>query len=271
MYKKHVEGAMHPVLRSLWERGALFLEETSSERLVRDAFPCSLCTHSVKCRIEIEYYPLGRSDGLRARVTSALKYVENCLRAALSVKSRLAVKSLHPEDKTLIDAYFETIFRALNEKRRLEQREAYESLYDAPTQEMSFAGADAIEQRSWENTWRLVENEEAEPATESSIVFAPIEEPQPVCTSAYEVRTEKGIANADGTLVRYLSSVVNGDIAQRKEAVRASDLPGESLAEQVNEIFYSILDDVVLEICDGGAVLIEDYREEVSEWLKMQK
>ena len=61
------------------------------------------------------------------------------------------------------------------------------------------------------------------------------------------------------------------DETEKKETVRRSALPEESLAEKVNEIFFAILDDVVLEICDGGAVLIEDYREEVSEWLNRQK
>lgn len=266
MYKKHVEGAMLPVLRSLWEHGTLFLEESNVERILRDAFPCSLCTHSVKCRIEIEYYPIGRSDELRARVTSALKYVENCLRASLSVKSRLAVKNLHEDDKTLIDRYFETLFRALNEKRRLEQREAYESLYDAPRQAMSYAGADVIEQRSWENTWRLVDAEKIEEAsneiqhTDEPTVIAPAQEGE-----------EQADETVDAYVVRYLRALVNADAAEKKETVRQSALPEESLAEKVNEMFFAIVDDVVLELCDDGAILIEDYREEVSEWLSRQK
>ncbi len=267
MYKKHIEGAMLPVLRSLWERGALFMEDAAVERITRDAFPCSLCTHSVKCRIEIEYYPLGRSDGLRARVTSALKYVENCLRAALSVKSRLAVKNLHEEDKVLIDAYFETLFRALNEKRRLEQREAYETLYDAPRQKMSFAGADAIEQSSWENTWRLVDTEENEENTSASRMIN-----EPISASGAREEAENvEEAAADVYITRYLRAVYDADAEERREAVRQSALPEETLAEKINEIFFAIIDDVVLEICDGGAILIEDYREEVSEWLNKQK
>ncbi len=266
MYKKHVEGAMLPVLRSLWESGALFCEDAATERLTRDAFPCSLCTHSVKCRIEIEYYPLGRSDALRARVTSALKYVENCLRSALSVKSRLAVKNLHEKDKALIDMYFETLFRAVNEKRRLEQRESYETLYDAPKQEMSFAGADAIEQSSWENTWRLVDTEENEKISDE---VHSIDEP--IVEAEVQEDTKRAEESADVYVVRYLRALISADEAEKKETVRRSALPEESLAEKVNEIFFAILDDVVLEICDGGAVLIEDYREEVSEWLNRQK
>ena len=64
---------------------------------------------------------------------------------------------------------------------------------------------------------------------------------------------------------------MSSNAAGRKEALRLSDLPEETLAEKINEIFFAGIGDVVLEICDGGAVLIEDYREEVSEWLKMQK
>ena len=259
MYKKHIEGAMLPVLRALWERGTLFSEDAKPEKISRDAFPCSLCTHSVKCRIEIEYYPLGRSDEIRARVTSALKYVENCLRAALSVKSRLAAKNLHAEDKERIDAYFAKLFRALNEKRRMDQRESYESLYDAPSQKMSFAGADAIEQSSWENTWRLVENEntEEEPIQEDVAATLSIEQ-MPASTE-------------ESCIARYLQAMLNSDASARKEAIRLADLPEEILVERINEIFCVIIDDVVLEIKDGGAVLIEDYREDVEAWLKTQK
>ena len=261
IYKKHVEGAMLPVLRSLWESGILFLQGNAPEKIVRDAFPCSLCTHSVKCRVEIEYYPLGRSDEVRARVTSALKYVENCLRAALSVKSRLAAKSLDVSDKALIDAYFENLFHALNEKRRLEHREAYEELYDAPKESMSFSGADAIEKNSWENTWRLVENE----AAEESEAIAPI-------TEKTEPKLEENVPpKEENHILRYLEAILSADIVAKKEALRLADLPEETLAEKINEIFFAIIDDIVLEICDGGSVLIEDYREEVSEWLKTQK
>ena len=253
---------MLPVLRSLWESGILFLQGNAPEKIVRDAFPCSLCTHSVKCRVEIEYYPLGRSDEIRARVTSALKYVENCLRAALSVKSRLATRSLDPSDKALIDAYFENLFRALNEKRRLEHREAYEELYDAPKESMSFSGADTIEQNSWENTWRLVENE----AVEAAEPVMPITE-NIVAVTQEETAPEK----EEDHVLRYLEAILSADVMAKKEALRLADVPEETLAEKINEIFFAIIDDVVLEIRDGGAVLIEDYREEVSEWLKMQK
>ena len=50
-----------------------------------------------------------------------------------------------------------------------------------------------------------------------------------------------------------------------------ADLPEEILVERINEMFCAIMDDVVLEMADGGAVLIEDYREDVESWLKTQK
>ncbi len=274
MYKKHVEGAMLPVLRALWENGALFLAESAVERLSRDAFPCSLCTHSVKCRIEIEYYPLGRSDGLRDRVTSALKYVENCLRSALSVKSRLAVKHLHEEDKRLIDAYFDEAFRLANQKRRESQREAYESLYDAPKQEMSFAGAESIEESSWKNTWLLVDTEEADVQYTPDISI----EPPRVASIAIEENPEandetKKLAKSEQTNAPYatfLHTVFFGDGASMKQIAADAGVPIASLAERINEIFIAEIGDVVLEITENGVLPIEDYREEVLEWLRTQ-
>ena len=277
MYKKHIEGAMLPVLRSLWECGALFSEGSTVERLSRDAFPCSLCTHSVKCRIDIEYYPLGRSDGLRDRVTSALKYVENCLRSALSVKSRLAVKHLNEEDKRLIDAYFAEAFRLVNQKRREQQREAYESLYDAPRQEMSFEGAESIEASSWKNTRLLVdaqEGEEPSPA-ENYIEEGSVEAAFP---REKEISDEPSVS-AEGHLdskasnslyARFLFAAFADDRSEVLNISAESGLPIATIAERINEMFVSEIGDVVLEIEENGVKPIEDYREEVSEWLQTQ-
>ncbi len=274
MYKKHIEGAMLPVLRSLWEKGDLFSADTVAERLSRDAFPCSLCTHSVKCRIEIEYYPLGRSDGLRDRVTSALKYVENCLRAALSVKSRLAVKHLCKEDKQLIDAYFADAFRLANQKRREAQREAYETLYDAPKQEMSFAGAESIEKSSWQNTWLLVDTEVNEEPQMHSAQDVPTVE-------AWEEKTENApdLIEAPPVLPKdesnapqnaFLCAALDGDSEAMRRAAADAVLPAETIAERINEIFIERIGDIVLQINASGISLIEDYREEVLEWLQAQ-
>lgn len=274
MYKKHIEGAMLPVLRSLWEKGALFLEDSAVERLSRDAFPCSLCTHSVKCRIEIEYYPLGRSDGLRDRVTSALKYVENCLRAALSVKSRLAVKHLHEEDKLLIDAYFAEAFRIANQKRREAQRAAYESLYDAPRQEMSFAGAESIEKNSWQNTWLLVDTEEIETVKIEQPSIALENETPAESTKDAKIMIESASsspkAETDEPQRAFLRAALVGDKEAMRRVAADAFLPAETLAERINELFLEKIGDVVFEIADGGISLIEDYREEALEWLQAQ-
>lgn len=266
IYRRHIEGAMRPVLRALWDKGAIFLDGAETERLSRDAFPCSLCTHSVKCRIEIDYHPLGRADELRDRVTGALKYAENQLRAAMSVKSRLSVKNLHDEDKALIDAYFLDIFRAVNQKRRLLQREEYEYLYDAPRQEMSFSGADDIEQSSWQNTAMLVEacGEMEEGAFAPAIEVAPQKEEVIASTLNKD-------AEATDVYVRYLSALLYADVEGKSAAVRDAQIPEESLAEKINELFYSEIGDVVISFSDFGCVLIEDYREDVSKWLTAQK
>jgi hypothetical protein len=173
----------------------------------------------------------------------------------------LAAKSLDASDKALIDTYFENLFHALNEKRRLEHREAYEELYDAPKESMSFSGADAIEKNSWENTWRLVENEAAEKS----------EATMPITEKTEPKLEENALTKEENHILRYLEAILSADIVAKKEALRLADLPEETLAEKINEIFFAIIDDIVLEICDGGPVLIEDYREEVSEWLKTQK
>ena len=111
IYKSILEGAMRMLLPSIWD---LCLNETASGatvKICRSAFPNTLCTHSVKCKLEIEYYPIADSSAIRERITAAVRYTENKLRALFGVKSRITVKGISPVDKNLIDTYFASLIR----------------------------------------------------------------------------------------------------------------------------------------------------------------
>lgn len=262
-YRKHMLVAMRSLLLHLASCGELFADG-STEIVTRNAFPNSLCTHSVKCRLEIEYISLAGAESLRTSVTAAVRYTENKIRALLGVKSRLAVKELPDKYKEIIDEYFALLLDRDERIRKKEEIPEYEKLYDAPSEALSFLGADEIERASWETTQRLVSESEDDPV---------------VCNSeenaAYETKTE-----AEAKHENFSSDVSEKDTCELSEreiavlrALFSGEDPGvdllmlESYVERINEVFFDIIGDVVIFYDGEKYTFYDDYTEEIGEWL----
>lgn len=250
-YAEYLHDAMKRFLFHLREDG---LMHGSSETVVtrHDAFAHSLCTHAVKCKLEIEYIPLSRDERARAIVTAGVRYTENKLRALFGIKSRLAVKDFPDKYKRTIDVYFDALTES--ERRRIQRENApsYERLYDAPREALSFVGASDIEESSWTTTARLVVDEPCD-----EIVYA--EPKHHECDSVSETHAMEdadnyGLSEND---IKILAEMLNG----------AFSLCDDSVAERINDAFADGFGDVVLEFCDGKYIIIEDYEEDVREWL----
>ena len=160
IYRTLLEGSMRVILPSVWQACMIEKEKGNLVKISRSAFPNTLCTHSVKCKLEIEYYPLADATELRAGITSAVRYTENKLRALFGAKSRLSVKYIPLEYKELIDCYFDELVRKSEASTRRKNLPEYEKQYDAPREKLSFAGADEIERLSWNTTMRLCDTDE---------------------------------------------------------------------------------------------------------------
>ena len=260
-YRKHLLSAMGRVIEHLSATGELSGTDQSTERVTRNAFRNSLCTHSVKCKLEIEYVPCGKAEHLRASVTSAIKYTENRLRAALGVKSRLSVIALPDEYKRLIDGYFDSIYERVNKERIKASIPEYEKLYDTEHTEMSIDGADEIERASWTTTARLIA--EDEPEFEAPVVSEPINAPmetedEPLTGDSYGLTASE---------IAFLRAVSDNDADALKNI--CEDIGSEALtvAERINEAFSDGFGDVVIEGDADGLNIIEDYEEEIKEWL----
>jgi hypothetical protein len=250
MYSEYLQEAMKRFFFHLKEDG-LLLGGNTSVVTRRDAFAHSLCTHSVKCKLEIEYVPLSRDEDLRSLVTEAVRYTENKLRALFGIKSRLAIRTLDDKYKRTIDRYFDAIIA--EEKRRVarENAPAYERLYDAPKEKLSFSGAENIELSSWSTTVRLV-GDEAEDTIIPVVAFsAPPTESE---KSEIEAPNDSGLSVEDKEL---LVRLLDGD----------ADLKNDSVAERINGFFVDAIGDIILENDGKSYVIIEDYREEIAEWI----
>jgi len=251
IYKKHMQGAMRRFIAALYADGRI--SDGVSATVTRDAFAHSLCTHAVKCKLEIEYIKLSSDEELRQTVTGAVRYTENKLRALFGIKSRLAVKGLSDSYRRVIDGYFDGLFAAEAARRAKEQAPEYEKLYDAPDRGISTEGADEIERASWINTARLVVEDGAEDFaqtpkdTEELLVTAP---------PAFEAADCDGcvLSREDATALRAL---LDGGAA----------ISDDAMAERINLALSDHIGDVVLEYGEDGYCVIEDYREEIEEWL----
>ncbi len=273
VYRKHVEGAMQCIFSKILTDDAVLKSEHS--KISRTAFPGSLCTHTVKCILEIEYYSISHSPQLRASVTAALKYTENKLRACLGVKSRLAIKYLPDEFKASIDKYFESEFRRLERERERANAPEYERLYDAPEVKASFESAVEIEKASWRMTARLVEGmedfEEAsyeEPAYKKEI-RQNNENTEMLSETAEEKNDNCKWYGLDNIEISFLRAALKTDTKEQKKIANESGIPADTLAENINEAFSDNFGDVILEQSDiGGFKVIDDYYEEITEWLQ---
>ena len=255
LYKKHMHGAMSKIIEDVFSDG--FVEKEAIATTVRDAFPHSLCTHAVKCKIAIEYYPMSRALEIRNIFTGCVRYTENKLRALIGVKSRLAVKMLGEEYKLLIDRYFNDLVSSAEKRRVVRSVPEYEKLYDKPDEIFSTIGADEIEKMSWNTTARLVSE-----SCDCEIIDDKTEQSDFV-SNAFENEHDENNASENFGLDSFF-------VQKIREALGCG-FHDDAAAEKINEAFADGFGDIILELGDDGYVVIDDYREDVEEWLKQMK
>lgn len=289
LFEKHIIAAVTPVIRRLFADAGLF--EAACSRKAHDAFCGSLCAYHVRCRIEVFYYAINDVASLREGVTAAVKYAENKLRALLAVKSRLSSVSLEPIWRAMIDDYFAAASPQIAPATTAE-KPAYEQLYDAKTKGVDFLRALQIEQSSWATTKILTEEEDEPEIKEETVsqrkntadatladgdaVYGTAADSPQADSSAARAAAENdtGETNADAPQERemtYLSCLLRHD----RDGIRAllASFSGmeDELAESINEKALAQWGDIVLTPGEEGYQLIEDYEQEVSEWILASK
>ena len=263
IYRTLLEGAMRVILPSVW--GDCMREKESGKlvKISRSAFPNTLCTHAVKSKLEIEYYPLADASELRAGITSAVRYTENKLRSLFGAKSRLSVKYIPKEYKELIDCYFDELIRKSEAQTKQKNTPEYEKLYDAPKEKLSFVGADEIERLSWDTTARLCDTDEYREESDEPSALE-LEESAAVPNIQREIYDKNetdtyGLSESD---IAYITALCES--SERRER----SINDEATVERINEAFSDGFGDVIIEDTGDGFAIIEDYKEEITEWLR---
>lgn len=262
-YAKHMIGAMSIFISEMLKGGKILGSSGDTATIERQAFKGALITSGAKYQLICTYRPISEDTELRATVTSLVKYTENKLRALLSVKSRLAVKSVNPEYTAMIDSYFTELFGKVNRERAKAARPEYERFYESESVGMSASDADEIERASWTTTARLIEDIEEYSADE--IQAEPIEPAPDGSEGRCDAAADTFGLGSD--MVEFVRAALVGDFSRQ---MAISDSLGElidSIADAINEAFADGFGDVILECLDDGYTVIDDYKEDIEEWL----
>ena len=272
LFDDAVVGALRALIEHTSENGQLFSSVGMDDsKLSRDAFNGALCSYRVKRRIEVDFCSFSRSHELRYFLTDVVKHVENRVRAAVGVRSRLTVYALATPMRKILDSYLDealpTKTRGTPKAGAGEAPASYEKLYDLPKKNLSLTDAAEIERLSWETTERLVEAfedaEEAQGEPQRDPFSSPASFPMP--TDAPLPADVDGESDTCAAAMRpylsFLQAVRDGNAAHQRNAAQKAGVPLEVLADEVNALAVEHMGDILLEECDFGFCVIEDYRD----------
>ena len=259
---RHAEGAAGDAIRLHVGRAAgLVLADLmkekgkgpSYERIEKryEAFHGALNATERRLEIAVTYRSVTATEEWRLTLTSAVKYAENKVRAAFSIKSRLSALGLPERYKRMMDDYFASHLKK-PQKASIEPPPAYEVLYDAEEKGISVSAAGEIERASWENTWRLIPEDEREEACYVPSSEPSAEEPLPLLSREENDFLRLAFEENEAAAVSY--------------AVKAGFLP-LSACEKINGVFSDLLGDIVFEITGDDFTVIREYETEVQAFL----
>ena len=286
-YEEHIPKAVAAATQTqLKEKRGVFAFDRTY-KMTRDSYCGAIVSSGIKRRIDLEFRSFTRRADSRDQVTGLVKYAENRLRQVVGVKAKLGVDGISAEDMAIIDAYFAPMIPEKKQKRPAEDAYMpadYMKNYESEDSGFDFSAALAIEQESWVNTSRLTGDEfqetpavpeyepdvpvtvEGEISGDEEIPVTELPEPAdaPPIPETNDTQTEETTESADEMIRAGLRAALDGRF---RAWCRENNLYEGEMADRINTVFLDELGDVVLEDGGSGFTLIEDYREDVEQWL----
>lgn len=259
-FRTHIEGALRCVSESGDKR--FNSDSLRTVRGSRDAFCGSLCAHSIKRRIDIEYISYSRSLELRSLVTAIVKYSENKLRAHFGIKSRLKVEGLDGKTKSAIDDYFASVYPAdrryfSKSDEKLREERYYEEMYGALSVGIDEAEARRLEDMSWSVTERLAAEEFGADETVADVPTIAEAEIHPV---AVETESEAVLSPLH---LKVLEKIYTSNPDAATAICHESGKYPDEIVSEINEYAVDLIGDVIIESVGGSYITVEDYAEEI--------
>lgn len=281
-YDKYIPLAVSAVLdKGLKQKRGIFACDKSYKIVVDTFIGCAVSSDKKK-RVKIEFTSFLRGIETREYVTALVKYSENVLRRSLGIKAKLGVKSLDEWTTAIVDSFFAPLMPREKVKKPADEMympDGYLKNYEAETSGFDFDAAAEIERLSWANTARLTasEDEESVPvsseAAEESEVFLDGEISSDIYGTTAGDNTDNKEENPqetdetpkEPTDENFMRSAVSAALEGRfREWAKESGYYEGEAQDRVNTYFLDIIGDVILE----DFTFIEDYREDIEEWMK---
>lgn len=281
-YEKYIPLAVSAVLdEGLKQKNGIFKCDKSYKVVVDTFIGCAVSSDKKK-RVKIEFTSFLRGIETREYVTALVKYSENALRRSLGIKAKLGVKSLDEWTTAIVDSFFAPLMPKEKVKKPADEMympDGYLKNYEAETSGFDFDTAAEIERLSWANTARLTasEDEEKPAATDEAAEEDGISLDGEISSDIYDVHDGDNVDNkeenpqetdetaeepTDGDFMR--SAVTAALEGRFREWAKESGYYEGEAQDRVNTYFLDIIGDVILE----DFTFIEDYREDIEEWMK---
>ncbi len=155
LFSEHLYAAVLETLSAAWQESGDTHEQFGLAEVsqTRDAFSGALCSYACKRRIDLTYISFSRSYPLKFLITDLCKLSENCIRAALGIKSRLSTSNVPEGLRLKMLHYYEKHLPPKKvskpKKPDAEVSEEYAHFYEPTGASLSVENALAIEQASW--------------------------------------------------------------------------------------------------------------------------
>ncbi|MBE6542963.1 MAG: hypothetical protein E7675_01040 [Ruminococcaceae bacterium] len=236
--------------------------------VIRDSYMGALCPYENKRRMTVSYYKLERAEIDTVDATEAVKYAESLVKSGLGLRSKYIKTNLAPEIKDRIDEYFMGEINGFkNPTSKL--REVGEKRYEPATKGFSEEEAKKIELES-RATAELIEGESAEDNKEMKQAAE-----KPKAQKKKEKASEKKAKEEDENRLKVPDSVrfplgfiFEEDYLKFSTYCTIKRLMPEAVIEEINYFAFTTIGDIVLESDGENYKVIEEYAQEVSQWLK---
>lgn len=286
-YDRYIPLAVSAVLdEGLKQKRGIFACDKSYKVVVDTFIGCAVSSDKKK-RVKIEFTSFLRGIETREYVTALVKYSENVLRRSLGIKAKLGVKSLDEWTTAIVDSFFAPLMPREKVKKPADEMympDGYLKNYEAETSGFDFDTAAEIERLSWANTARLTASEDEEKPAESGEAAeeSEVSLDGEISSDIYDTaagdntdnkeenpQEEESPTDADngdnGADMDFMRSAAMAALDGRfREWAKESGYYEGEAQDRVNTYFLDIIGDVILE----DFTFIEDYREDIEEWMK---
>lgn len=227
----------------------------------RTAYRSALCSYDNNALISYTYRSFSKKNVSMQNLADCVRYAENRVRAYLSIRSRLKCPGLDSYEKEIIDEYFDEYLPIVRKRYTSVAATSYSGendyLYEPESYGISFEAAKTIEKNSWKATAMLEDAFALEEETKEEVGPAP--------------SVPENVHEDDGALgaleLEFLRLLFEDKSAEASAFARENGIMPEALAEKINVYAFDILGDSVIDSTDGTLAVIEDYKENIQEWL----